>query len=309
MNYYPTHFKPFISIDSLVTIHYFEYTKELDFQGESHDFFELVFLDWGEALMYGDETSYYLKKDDCILHPPMEFHTVKANNNQSINLLVITFHCKSPMIYELAGQIWHLDDRLKSHLCQILIEARQAFATPLHVPSVQQLIRRDHALIGAEQMLKLHLEMLIIQLLRQKLPEPENYGYQSDVKVDTGSPVVDCAIRYMATKLHSQITVNEVCRNVHVGRSYLHDLFNETLSRGILEYFSQMKIEFAKQLIRENSLNFTQVAEILGFSSVHYFSRRFKQVAGMTPSQYRSSIKSISEYVTSIPADYGNTPH
>lgn len=56
-----------------------------------------------------------------------------------------------------------------------------------------------------------------------------------------------------------------------------------------------MKIDFAKQLIRENDMNFTQISDFLGYSSIHYFSRQFKKLSGMTPTEYATSIKAISE--------------
>ena len=56
-----------------------------------------------------------------------------------------------------------------------------------------------------------------------------------------------------------------------------------------------MKINFARQLIRENDMNFTQISEFLGYSSIHYFSRQFKKLCGMTPTEYALSIKAISE--------------
>ena len=55
-------------------------------------------------------------------------------------------------------------------------------------------------------------------------------------------------------------------------------------------YFDQ-----AKLLIRENSLNFTEIANTLGYSSIHYFSRQFKKITGMTPSEYSGSIKKMIE--------------
>ena len=48
-------------------------------------------------------------------------------------------------------------------------------------------------------------------------------------------------------------------------------------------------------MIRDEQMNFTQIAEALGYSSIHYFSRQFKKLAGMTPSEYASSIRAISE--------------
>ena len=52
-----------------------------------------------------------------------------------------------------------------------------------------------------------------------------------------------------------------------------------------------LKIDTAKQLMREGNYNITQIADYLGYASVHYFSRHFKQVTGMTPSEYTLSIQ------------------
>ncbi len=59
-----------------------------------------------------------------------------------------------------------------------------------------------------------------------------------------------------------------------------------------------MKIDTAKQLIRDNHLNFTEISDRLGYTSVHYFSRQFKKLTGMTPSEYATSIRRLSEYST-----------
>ena len=56
-----------------------------------------------------------------------------------------------------------------------------------------------------------------------------------------------------------------------------------------------MKIDMAKELIRNKNMNFTQISDQLGYTSIHYFSRQFKKITGMTPSEYASSIKGISE--------------
>ena len=56
-----------------------------------------------------------------------------------------------------------------------------------------------------------------------------------------------------------------------------------------------MKVGTARQMIRDNQLNFTQIADRLGYNSIRYFSRQFKKITGMTPSEYASSIKVLSD--------------
>ena len=89
--------------------------------------------------------------------------------------------------------------------------------------------------------------------------------------------------------------MEQICHDNLVGLSQLQNLFRSKCGCGIIEYFSQMKICRAKELIREKNMNFTQIADYLGYTSIHYFSRQFKKIAGMTPSEYALSIKAFSE--------------
>lgn len=58
-----------------------------------------------------------------------------------------------------------------------------------------------------------------------------------------------------------------------------------------MQFFRHLKIEKAKVLIREEKYNFSEIALMLNFSSVNYFSQSFKRIVGMNPSQYAASVK------------------
>jgi YesN/AraC family two-component response regulator len=60
---------------------------------------------------------------------------------------------------------------------------------------------------------------------------------------------------------------------------------------GVKEYFNKLKIDQAKSLIREEQHNFTEIAELLGYSSVHYFSKQFKSLTDMAPTEYARSVQ------------------
>ena len=57
-----------------------------------------------------------------------------------------------------------------------------------------------------------------------------------------------------------------------------------------MSYFISLKIDTAKAMIRDTDLNFTQISEKLGFSTVHYFSKLFKDRVGVSPSKYAKSV-------------------
>lgn len=72
-------------------------------------------------------------------------------------------------------------------------------------------------------------------------------------------------------------------------------MFREAHNCGAIDFFLHMKLDAAKQMIRDQQLNFTQIADRLGYSSIHYFSKQFKRFNGMSPSEYASSLKQMAE--------------
>lgn len=99
----------------------------------------------------------------------------------------------------------------------------------------------------------------------------------------------------MEEHINEQLTIDKICRNTLVSRSRLQKLFQEIHGCGVMEFFTWMKIDTAKELIRSNQLNFTQISDRLGYTSIHYFSRQFKKITHMNPSEYASSIRLLSE--------------
>ena len=82
------------------------------------------------------------------------------------------------------------------------------------------------------------------------------------------------------------------CHEFSIGRAHLQRIFREHTGLGAIEYFCQMRISAAKQLIRENKMNLTDTAKTLGYTSIHYFSKQFKKITGIPPSRYQESIRS-----------------
>ena len=67
-----------IRIDRIITVHYFEYGPDYAFAGESHDFWEIVYVDKGEIIAQAGDVEHLLQKGQMLFHEPGEFHTLKA---------------------------------------------------------------------------------------------------------------------------------------------------------------------------------------------------------------------------------------
>ena len=286
-----------VTINRIISVHYFQYMSDFSFPGESHDFWELVCVDRGEIDALAGDRRLTLKKGNILFHKPNEFHNVLTNGKVSPSLVVIGFECHSPAIKSFEDQLMSVQDTEKELLAQIIVEARNTFSGRLDDPYQEELIFNSEPLtFGSAQLISHYLEQLMIHLYRRY------FSYSLPVRssrflaeASSGNDTYNRIVRYMEEHLGERMTIDRICRDNLVGRSQLQKLFRDTKGCGVIEFFSMMKIDTAKQMIRDNQLNFPQIADRLGYNSIHYFSRQFKQITTMTPSEYATSIRLLSE--------------
>lgn len=300
MTYKGISFRKELLIDQLFSLHYFEYMSTFSFPGESHNFWEFVCVDKGEVTIGAGDQIYTLKKGDIAFHEPNEFHWVKANGSIAPNLIVISFSSKSPMMNFFRKKILRTDDFARSLLARIITEAGNFLDGRLDDPYQTVLRPRSSQPPASGQLIQLYLEELMIYFYRKysdlSTPADEKPDKpDKTMKENIDTEVFNRVVAYLGQHLSGRVTIETICKDNLIGRSQLQKIFCKKSGLGIIEYFSNMKIEAAKELIRTEQMNFTQISEKLGYTSIHYFSRQFKKVTGMTPSEYASSIKAMAD--------------
>ena len=98
---------------------------------------------------------------------------------------------------------------------------------------------------------------------------------------------MDFSVRsYNCLKRANIHTVEDLCQKFSISRSSLQALFRANLGMTPKQYISELKLNEAKKLISQHEHTISQVSDLLGFTSIHYFSRRFKSYFGIAPSEY-----------------------
>ena len=280
-----------IKISRLYTVHYFEYSKRFSFTGESHDFWELVYADKGDVTVFADDKSFVLEQGNVIFHKPNEWHNVRANGVDAANITIITFASPSKAMSFFENKILSVGQKQKELLSKIVSEYTNAFKTPLNDPYTTHLERRSDAAVASEQLIKLFLCEFLILFLRN---DPS--GRQRTVRsIHSSDATLNLLINYMEQNITKTVTLKELMEYSGTNRTAIENIFRENLGRGAVEYFLILKIELAKKYLREDNYNITQISEILGYSSIHYFSLQFKKITGMTPTEYLLSIKAMMD--------------
>ncbi|MBQ4110211.1 MAG: helix-turn-helix transcriptional regulator [Clostridia bacterium] len=304
MYYMPTNIKNSITIDSIYTIHYFEYHKNYYFTGEKHDFWELLYVDKGEIIVTINEKEILLKQNQLILYSPNQFHSVRANGSVAPNTVIVSFGCRDKILNKISNRIYFINSYEHSFLSGIIREAKFAYKNNLSDPTYRKLKKQNIKDIpasqyGAEQMIKCFLEILLIEFLRSK-----KYAKKNSISIEQSQTHLQTRFEFISTWINEHIdtnfTVSDLCTKAMLGKSALESLFKENTGMSVIAYCRKMKTEAAKKMLREDIYNVSQISELLGFSSVHYFSRTFKKLENISPSEYAKSVKAVIDHATLI---------
>lgn len=284
MSYIIKPIRKIIDVKSIVTILYYELSKDFDYAGESHDFWEMVYVDKGEIVATSDGVRHIVPQGSAIFHKPNEFHRLAANGTIAPNVFIITFVCTSRDMQFFNEKITEIPAKLRSYIADIIDERHIVRSDP---PGTDTVNGRAVG-IASEQMVKLYLEQFLILLLRGE--EAAKPGRFSAEREDWDNQLVNDMIHYLQEHIYQELSVSDLCRRFCYSKTQLSKVFKEATGSTIMDYYTRLKIKEAKYMIREGDLNFSQIAVQLSFDNPQYFSRTFKRIAGMTPKEYKNSV-------------------
>ena len=284
-------FERLFNVESIITLFYMEFSKNFAYDGERHDFWEMVYIDKGEMICTADKNRFVLKSGEMTFHKPNEFHNLSGDNSVSPNVSIITFECKSRAMRYFDGKIFKLDAEEKSLLSLLFSEGLACYRmADERDPLLQNMIRLENAPLGGSQAVKNLLEFFLIRLARRTdaVTKKMRRSYMID-GVDIPYNVKEI-VDLLNENLYGRLTVSDIAERLGRSESAVKQSFSEYFGQGIIHYYNSMKIAEAKRLIREGRYNISQISDLLAFDNPQYFSKCFKKFTGRTPTEYGRSI-------------------
>lgn len=259
-----------LDISEIYTKFYQEKGTNYNFSGEKHSYWELTYVDKGELLTTIDGVSYHLKQGDLIFYAPMQFHTQSTFEKISSSYLTINFKMNFNHADLLCNKIFSLK-RDSYFIVTKLIEEL----------SNDNLYSNDLSLC--------YLKELIIQMLRL-----DNSHFHSKptthMQQTYENELLNDILLYIDNNIYEKISVSTLCEHFCISTSMLHSLFRKNMNNTAKNYINELKLSKSKELIRNSTHTLSEISEMLGFSSIHYFSKKFKSYFNISPTEYSKSI-------------------
>lgn len=293
MSYQPLRVERVLRINRLYSLHYFQFAAGYIFPGESHDFWEMVYIDHGKADIGAGSETFHLRQGQAFFHKPGEFHSIWADSASGPNIMVLSFSCSAPVLRALGHRVLFMNAQLSSILRQIIHEGELCFGPLLDISDLHMLVPLSSAPFGSQQLIETYLTQLLILLLRDQQSERKRTDYSPPHLTDeqAAADLTAQLSQYMRSHLDGSLTFPGICRYSGLCSTALKTCFRRYNGIGVMEYYRRLRIEEARRLLREGRLNVTQTAEKLGYSSVYAFSRQFKKLVGTTPIGYLKSVR------------------
>ncbi len=255
----PIYIRKFVHHDSCGRIHW-------------HEPIELLYFVKGTAVTACNLTEYTVGEGDIVFMNGNELHTGIISQVDS------AYYCiqfDPVFFHNLVGDEFLIFENLiQDEDCTKLLD--KLISTRTQTPTAKSILESK----------KIAYEFIILITERYVKNVLEEKDYKKQFKkLDTFHRIVDFLDRHFAEDLN----VEHIASTFNMSASYFAHLFKEYAQKSVIEYLNETRIMHAKNFLEKEELPISEIALRVGFSDINYFSRKFKAIAGITPTEYKKS--------------------
>ena len=225
-----------------------------------HEFYELELVLSGEGTHILNGVAYPWERGRMHLLRLSDLHEIRATNSEVCLLQVDAGCMPQPLLAEIAGRQGNLAVALQEEETE---EAAFLF----------RLLQKE-----SNEERRLYLLHLIVGRFLDGLQTEETSVYQGRMGE---------ILTYIGTRFREPLTPASLAETFYLNKSYLCTGFKAYTGKTVVEYVTELRLEYAASLARTTDLNSTQLAEAAGFGSLSHFLRCFKRKFGVSPGGLR----------------------
>lgn len=251
-----------IDIPCFYTYYHRFLNKDQLFHGQRHPFWEANIVLNGSMALTCDDKIITLSKGQMYLIRPGEFHSFTITEDCT-EFLVLTFSTDfvpPDAAYTLSPSNMQLVEML-------IVEMESRYTEDAFIQSDKDV----------PQALKLLTELLILRAVSQDAV-PCIKSIHSDI--------YETAVHFMKVNIFGTVTLSDIAKHCGVSCSTLKNLFKAHTQIGVMHFYNELKMEYAKEMLADG-VSISSIAEELHFSSAAHFSSAFKKYAGISPIKYK----------------------
>ncbi len=287
--YFKHKIKSLLIVNRIITIHYIELDEYFKTENERHDFWEIVFLDRGGMTCVANDKLIPLSEGDIIFHKPNEIHSFTSNANEHTGILIISFECLSEAMRFFSEKKLKLSQKQKQFIKEITNIAVKTYDITFYNTDTDFMKLLKNPTLGGEQLIKNYLEMLLIDIMRSQTETEEGNDVFLQEK-EINNKLAEDIVKILKANVFARLTIDDIAKLTSYSKAYIFRQFKSAMKKSIMEYYLELKIKVAKELVTKNELSVKEISEKLCFDTPNYFTKTFKKMVGKTPTEYKKRL-------------------
>lgn len=251
----------------------FDFPKQTILPTTTSDHFHLFYIFSGSGFLIVDSSSFSCGKNNLLLFPSVSVAIPTPGKHSTLSILHLTFTCSSPLLrFELSqlAPFIPVSEGTQNLLKEILHECVSKLA-----------FYEDLCALYLEQILL----PFVIRTYRKKSLSPA-----VSQLAHPDSNILSSVRNYIDSHLDQELSIEQLSQISYLNPRQLNRIFQKHYHKTVTEYINDCRLSKSRELLCFSTLTITEIAESLGFRSIHYFSRFFKKREGISPSQYRRQL-------------------
>ena len=240
----------------------------------THNHLELFFIVGGRGQFLIQDQLYPVNPNNLVIINPNVTHTEVSLNAQPMEYIVLGIEGIELAASEQSNGQFNILDHFES------VEVSGCLRNILR--------EMEQKNTGYEDICQAYMEILIIRLMRNTA-----LAVPSEPQVIFGNRQCAAVKRYIDLHFKETLTLDQLAEDAHMNKYYLSHAFKREYGISPINYMITRRIEESKYLLAETDLSMSQIAQLLGFSSLSYFSQVFRRTQSVTPMEFRQSVKNL----------------
>lgn len=276
------HFKVPLEFGPYCLVQAGDLATEADYVCEPHmqSVYEISYVVSGEGVFFVDDASYPVRKDMLFVNRPGEKHAIRSNKSNPIRYFYLGFTFNDAFLSKYEYKT--LKDFFDATEMRIAVAGSSLQDSFLKL--FNNLITTD---LFANSMIESCIHQIAVTVYRQYNGAAERV-YAPTQPLDGKKRLLYDIIHYIDVESEDMGALQKLSETFGYSYSYIADLFSRNMGESLKEYFTRRRFERATQLL-EDGMSVTQIADMLGYKSIHSFSRAFTRRFGVSPLEYRKA--------------------
>lgn len=156
---------------------------------------------------------------------------------------------------------------------------------------------------GSRAVINMLVKTICIEIIRNQNCTPFESIHPTRRHVDQ-SVLVNEVIKYILNHISEDLSVKILADKFSISENYLYKSFMKVINQSCSQFIIQMRHEIAKNYLLSGVMTIQQISHEAGFTSQQHFSRAFRQIEGMSPSQYQKMINTMGRNKNDNKSDF-----